>query len=313
MTAVLLLTQPMPVRPFADAIRAAQPGWRVLEGLPVDAGDDAPLRGVRGVLAWRLPPGVAPRLPDLALVGSMGAGAEKVLPADLPAGVVVTRTVDPEVNVGLAQYVTMMALRHARELPRWERQQRARDWTRSPIAAARHRVVVLGLGETGRAIAAALQAVGLRVHGWSRRPRPGLPFPAWAGEAALPSALAVADILVCALPLTPQTEGLLDAARLACLPHGACLINVARGGHVVEDDLRAALASGRLAAAVLDVQRREPLPADNPLWDAPGVTLTPHIAGQASTEAVAGQFIDAMLALSAGHPVPRSVDRALGY
>lgn len=313
MTTVLLLTAPMPVAPFAEAIRAARPGWRVLEGLPPDAEDDASLADVRGVLAWRLPPGVAPRLPGLALVSSMGAGAEKVLPPDLPAGVVVARTIDPDVNVGLAQYVTLMALRHARDLPRWERQQRARDWTRAPIAAARHRVLVLGLGETGRAIATALQAVGLRVHGWSRHPKPDLPFPAWAGEASLPAALAVADILVCALPLTPQTEGLLNAARLACLPRGACLINVARGGHVVEEDLRESLARGHLAAAVLDVQRREPLPAEDPLWDTPGVTLTPHIAGQASTEAVAGQFIEAMEALAAGRPVPRTVDRALGY
>jgi len=208
--------------------------------------------------------------------------------------------------------VAMMALRHTRELPLYERQARERDWTRHPVDAAAHRVGILGVGETGTTIAAALSALGFTVQGWSTRRRPDLPFPT-RGADELDAFLSESQILVCALPLTPATTAILDARRLARLPPGAYLINVARGEHVVEPALIEAVRSGQLAGAALDVQRNEPMPSDDPLWGVDGITITPHIAGQASLAVVAQQFVESYRAMLRGDPVPRLVDRAKGY
>ncbi|HRO61096.1 MAG TPA: glyoxylate/hydroxypyruvate reductase A [Burkholderiaceae bacterium] len=305
--AVLLLTKPTPPAALAKEIRAIDPSIVCFERL-----DDADLAQVDAIQAWRLREGLAPTLPKLRLVCSTAAGVEKLLAPDLPEDVAIARTVDPRVKLGLAQYVALMALRHSRELPLYERQARERDWTRRPVDAAAHRVGILGVGETGTAIAAALSALGFAVHGWSTRPRPELPFPT-RGADELQAFVADSDILVCALPLTPATEGIIDAKLLSWLPQGACLINVARGEHVVEPDLIEALGSGRLAGAALDVQRNEPLPPGDPLWGVDRITITPHIAGQASLAVVASQFVEAYQAMRSGDPIPRQVDKAKGY
>jgi phosphoglycerate dehydrogenase-like enzyme len=167
---------------------------------------------------------------------------------------------------------------------------------------ARHRVGVLGTGATGSEIAAWLERCGLVVHGWNRRSREGLH-----------ALLAQSEIVVCALPLTAATEGILDAAAFAAMPRGAYLINVARGAHVVETDLIAAVRCGHLSGAALDVQRREPLPADDPLWTVTGITITPHIAAQPSTATIADQFVASARALAEGEPLANEVDRSRGY
>jgi len=195
-----------------------------------------------------------------------------------------------------------MALRHARSLERYEAQQRARDWTRRPLPIARHAVGVLGTGAMGGEIAAWLERCGLVVRGWSRR-----------SPESFEQVLAQSEIVVCALPLTAETEGILDARAFALMPRGAYVINVARGQHIVEADLIAAVRSGHLSGAALDVQRREPLPADDPLWSVPGITITPHIAAQPSTETVADQFVASVRALQRGDPMLNEVDRARGY
>jgi glyoxylate/hydroxypyruvate reductase len=160
----------------------------------------------------------------------------------------------------------------------------------------------LGMGTMGSAIARLLSAVGFEVTGWSRR-----------STQSLEDVLSQSDIVVCALPLTPQTQDILNARALALMPPGAYLINVARGGHVVEADLIAAVRSGHLSGAALDVQRREPMPADDALWDVPGITITPHIGAQSSVQTIAAQFQEGLAALQAGAPLPRLVDRVAGY
>jgi phosphoglycerate dehydrogenase-like enzyme len=272
----------------------------VLEHSP--ALDDAALADVDAVLGWQFPPGLAGRLPRLRWVCAVSAGVEKLLVPDLPAAVPVSRIVDPEQGEGIAQFVVMMALRHARRLPLYEAQARDRQWIRHPMAAVRSRVAVLGMGRMGQAVARLLQAVGFEVLGWSRRE--GGP---------LEAVLAAADIVVCALPLTPETEGFFDARRLAQMKRGAYLVNIARGGHVVEADLIDAVRSGHLAGAALDVQRREPLPADDPLWGVEGITVTPHIAAQSSHATIAAQFIDGLQRLQRGERPQNTVDRARGY
>lgn len=296
----LLLTDPMPSALFAAAVWALAPEVPLLAHRADIA--DGELADVEVVLGWRLPPGLAPRIPKLRWVCSIAAGVEKLMPADLPARIAVSRIVDAEQAEGIAQFVVMMALRHARALPRYEAQQLQRQWVRHPVAAVRSRVTVLGMGATGSVVARLLGAVGFEVQGWSRR-----------SGGDLDTLLKVSDIVVCALPLTPDTQGLLNARHLALLPRGSYLINIARGGHVVESDLIAAVRAGHLAGAALDVQQHEPMPVDDPLWAVPGITITPHIAAQSSVVTIATQFVEGWRALQRGQVLPRLVDRAAGY
>lgn len=301
MKPVILLLVPM--RPMEDglvaAVSALRPDLELLRwrsDLP-----EADLARVNVVLGWAFPPGLAGRLPALRWVCAMAAGVEKLLVPDLAPQVPLSRIVDPDQALGIAQYVTAVVLDHARGLARYRAQAPQRDWTRHPMAAARHRVGVLGCGEVGREVGRVLEALGFAVRGWRR------------DGTALHDFLADRDVVVNTLPLTPATAGLLDAAAFAAMPRGSYLVNIARGGHVVEADLIAAVRSGQLAGAALDVQQREPLPADDPLWAEPGITVTPHIAAQSSLATVATQFVAGLQALAQGQPLPHPVDRARGY
>jgi len=297
---ILLLTHPMPAVPFAAAIRALAPDHALIEYRPdLDA---ATLAEIDVVLGWQMPRGVAAKMPKLRWVCAVAAGVDKLLVEDLAEGVPVSRIVDVEQAEGIAQFVVMMALRHARALPLYEAQQRERQWKRNPIAAVRSKVAVLGTGAMGSVVVRLLGAVGFEARGWSR-----------ASAEPLESVLSTSDIVVCALPLTTQTEGLLNAQAFAAMPRGSYLINIARGGHVVEADLIDAVRSGQLAGAALDVQRHEPMPADDPLWTVPGITITPHIAAQPSTTTIATQFVEGLRCVAEGLPPPQAVDRARGY
>ena len=297
---ILLLTDPMPAGYFTKAILAIAPDVDLIEyrrGMT-----DAELAAIDVVLGWRFPAGVAARLPNLQWVCSVAAGVEKLLVPELAPGVVVSRIVDNEQAEGIAQFVVLMALRHARGLAAYEALQRSHDWRRQPVAAVRSRVAVLGMGTMGGAVARLLKGVGFDVTGWSRHI--GGP---------LEARLANSDVVVCALPLTVETDGLLDARTLALMPAGAYLINIARGAHVVEEDLIEAVRSGHLSGAALDVQRHEPMPADDPLWDVPGITITPHIAAQSSPATIVAQFIEGLRCVQRGEAPPQVVDRLRGY
>lgn len=298
-TPVLVMADPVIAAPLIAAIGRAAPE---LPLLPYSRGlDDAALAATEVVLGWRFPPGVAAKLPRLRWVCSIAAGVEKLLVPDLAPQAQVSRVVDPDQALGIAQFVAAAVLRHARGLAVYDQQQRERRWTRHTMAAARHRVLVLGWGEVGREVGRVLEALGFAVRGWQRSSGP------------LHDALAQADIVVNALALTPATANLLDAAAWAAMPRGGYFVNIARGGHVVEPDLIAAVRSGQLAGAALDVQVTEPMAADDPLWDVPGIAITPHIAAQSSPDTVAAQFLAGLRCLQCGEPLPNPVDRALGY
>lgn len=298
-TPVLVMADPVIAAPLLAAIGRAAPELALL---PYSrALDDATLAATEVVLGWRFPPGVAARLPRLRWVCSIAAGVEKLLVPELAPQVQVSRVVDPDQALGIAQFVAAVVLRHSRGLAVYDGQQRARQWQRHPMAAARQRVLVLGWGEVGRECGRVLEALGFAVRGWRRSGGP------------LHAALAEADIVVNALPLTPDTANLLDAAAWAAMPRGGYFVNIARGGHVVEPELIDAVRSGQLAGAALDVQAVEPMAADDPLWDVPGIAITPHIAAQSSPDTVAAQFLDGLRCLQQGRPLPNPVDRALGY
>jgi len=307
--AVLILSKPIPHEPLVQAL--AERGFPHPVFTSLDGVDPA---AVRWLVAWRLPAGLLPRLPRLELLFCCAAGADKLLATpDLPAALPMSRVTDDAQAIELAQYVVHAALDHLRLAPRYRAQQLARDWSRHRAPAVGVPALVLGLGPIGQTIARSLAALGFRVSGWSRTPRELPGITTFHGADGLAAALPSAQVLACALPLTPQTHGLIDAAVLERLPRGAFVVNIGRGGQIVETDLVAALRSGHLGGAALDVQAREPMPADDPMWDAPNLTLTPHIAGQLDPRAVMSQFVDEVERLARGEPLRNPIDPARGY
>lgn len=310
--AILVHCAPLPAQPFVAALQ------RLAPGLPVWAdAEQAPPDAVEAVLAWRLQPGWLARWPKLRVLCSTGAGVDKLLLPDLPAALPVTRAVDPQQAQALAQYVVAAVLRHVRDLPQYAAQQAQAKWKRHPQRPLEAcRVGVLGQGEVGQAVARALLALGLPVTLWGRSQRalPGLEAAQRrTGDAELPALLASSDVLVCTLPLTSATRGLLNRHTLGQLPAGAHLVNIGRGEHLVEADLQALLDSGPLHSATLDVFEREPVPPDHWLWQHPRITATPHIAGEARAEVVAAQCLQALQCARLGQPVPHAVNRSAGY
>ena len=254
-------------------------------------------------------------LPRLRLIQSLWAGVETLL-ADptVPAEVPLARMVDPAMNEAMAEIALWAVLSLQRRCFEYARQQREARWApHRQQTAGEVGVAVLGLGQMGRAVALRLARNGYRVSGWSARPAllPGVRT--LAGEAALPAALSDAQVLVNLLPLTPATRGLIDARLLARLPQGASVVNLARGAHLVEADLLAALASGHLRHAVLDVFATEPLPRAHPFWSHPQVTVLPHAAAQTDASSASMLVAANVAALRAGRPLRNLVDRSRAY
>jgi glyoxylate/hydroxypyruvate reductase A len=266
-------------------------------------------------LVWNPPPGLLATFPNLRLIQSLGAGVDGLLsdPA-LPRGVPVARVVDPMLTQCMIEYVLLHVLWHHRLMPRFLRQQAERQWEEVIAPPAQERTVgILGLGELGTAAARALAGVGFRVTGWSRSPRDVAGVICRSGADGLAALLAEAEILVCLLPLTQDTEGILDARLLGQLPRGAALVNCGRGRHLVEDDLLAALDSGQIGSASLDVFRQEPLPQDHPFWSRREILITPHVASISHPDSAARLLIDNIRRVWAGEAPRYQVDPARGY
>jgi glyoxylate/hydroxypyruvate reductase len=267
------------------------------------------------LLAWRPPPGTFARLKRLRLIYATGAGVDQLfadpeLPPDLP----IARLVDPAQGDEMASYVMAVVLARHRQLALLADQQRAGEWLMPPYRYVTDlRIGVMGLGALGATVAERLALCGFPVAGWSRRPKQLAGIAGFAGADQLGAFLARTDMLICLLPLTRETDGILDAALFRQMPPGAYLVNAARGHHVVDDDLIAALDSGHLAGATLDVFRREPLPAEHPFWRHPKIAITPHVASLAKPDSVADQIIENLRRLSRGVPLLNQVDRQAGY
>ena len=270
---------------------------------------------IRYALTFRPPPGAFRKLTGLRAVLALGAGVEAILAcSDLPEDVPIVKLADKALVREMTDYVLMNVLRHHRDAPAYARQQAQKIWRRLPYRPpAARRVGVMGLGNLGAAAARALAAREFDVAGWSRSGKEINGVEAFAGLAALDDFLARTDILVVLLPLTEETGGLLDAARLARLPRGASVINAGRGAVIVEPDLLAALDAGALSHASLDVFAEEPLPENHPFWDHARVTITPHTASVTDREAASDYFAEIIAADRAGRRPPNLVERRRGY
>ncbi|MEC4594598.1 MULTISPECIES: 2-hydroxyacid dehydrogenase [Nitrospirillum] len=266
-------------------------------------------------LVWKPPAGLLASLPKLKVIFSLGAGVDALLADPTLPDLPLVRMVEPGLTEGMTEYVCLHVLRWHRDAPLFEAQQRAAQWkqlTHQHLARER-RVGILGLGALGSDAAQALRALRFDVAGWSRSAKHLDGIATYHGAGGLAPFLARTDILVCLLPLTPDTENILDAGLFAQLPRGAVVINAARGRHLVEEDLLAALDSGHLAGATLDVFRTEPLPADHPFWTHPRVTVTPHVAAITQARTAVEQVVGGLKRLAAGQPLINLVDRRRGY
>lgn len=243
---------------------------------------------------------------------SLWAGVERIV-GNATLTQPLCRLVDPSLTQGMVEYVTGHVLRHHLGMDAHIRNpQRLWDNSPPPLASER-RVTLLGLGELGQAVAQSLKAFGFRLTGWSRSPKAVEGIRCLHGEQGLNEALEGAEIIITLLPRTPQTENILDAARLALPAKGAALINPGRGALIDDDALLAALDTGAIGHATLDVFRIEPLPQDHPFWSHPQVTVTPHIAAATRPQTAAQIIVGNIRRAETGLPLLYLVDRARGY
>lgn len=263
---------------------------------------------------WKPIDAMAERFPNLRVLFSSGAGVDQFDLTALPDRVSLVRMVEPGIIDSMAEYVTLATLLLHRDLVDYAERQASRRYAALPVTpASRRRVGVMGLGTLGQAALARLAPFGFPLRGWNRSPRAIAGVRCFTGEAEFEAFLSGCDILVCLLPLTGETAGILSARTFGHLPPGASLVNVGRGGHLVEPDLLAALASGRLSAAMLDVTATEPLPEDHPFWRHPRIVLTPHIASMTQPESAARVLLDNIRRHRAGEAMIGHVDRGRGY
>lgn len=276
-----------------------------------ETGDPA---AIDSALVWLPPPGMLASLPNLRAIFSLGAGIDGFLRDPSLPDHPLCRMIDPALTTSMTEFVLTTALWYHRRLDLFAAEQAAGQWNQVLARpAAETRVGVMGLGVLGTAAAEGLRRHGFTVRGWSRQARPIEGVATFSGAEGLDAFLGETDILVCLLPLTPETENILDAGLFAKLPSGARLLQVGRGRHLVDEDLLAALDSGQIAHASLDVFRREPLPHEHPFWKHPKVRMTPHIASYSLPSSGADIVAENLRRLADGRPLLHVVDRRKGY
>jgi glyoxylate/hydroxypyruvate reductase A len=267
------------------------------------------------VMCWNQPPGVLRQFPNLKCISSLGAGVEHLLSdSTRPSGVPLVRLVDDDLKQSMAEYVMLGVLEHFRRFRDYRRQQEHGIWKPQRFQhISTVGIGIMGCGEIGQYVGSRLSALGFRVYGWTRTPKQIDHIRVYSGRDELGRFLKNADILVCMLPLTPETENILNAQTLSRLPSNAYLINVGRGAHLVDDDLLAALDSGQLSGALLDVFREEPLPKGHPFWSHEKVSVTPHIASVTNPNSASVQIVENYRRALGNEPLLNLVDVKKGY
>ena len=299
-------------RAYAKLVEVPRPSLAVhVASVPDDA---AALIGEADILyAWQFPAELLARATRLGWVQSMGAGVERFLVPELPRRVLLTRAAGV-FGPWMAEYALGWCLWVTQRIELFREQQQERRWVEiNPVRLARSTLCVVGLGDIGRAVARLARAIGMRVIGVTRSGRPVREAERVYRTSAIRQALAQADFVVLAVPLTPVTHDLIGARELAAMKRSAWLVNIARGAVVDEDALIAALAEKRIGGAVLDVFNREPLPPDHPLWGLENVAITPLISGPSTPAEIAPLFNDNLRRYLSGRPLRHLVDRTRGY
>jgi glyoxylate/hydroxypyruvate reductase A len=302
-----------------EAVPEWQAGFRTLApDLRVRSWNDGSVdpATVTYVLVWEPEPGRIAGYPNLRVICSSAAGVEHIVrDPTVPPHLPIVRMVSLETSQTLGEYVCLAALSILRDFPRMIAAQAERRWDafEPPYTALDKRVGIMGIGTIGRVAARMLSGLGFQLAGWARTRRSLNGVTMFAGDDEFEAFLSGCDILVNLLPDTPETRGILNARRLARLPRGAGIVNGGRGTAIVLPDLIAALDSGQIGAAVLDVFEQEPLPTESPAWSHPRITVTAHLAGYASLRARAASVVAALEGLEQGETVPHLYDRVRGY
>jgi glyoxylate/hydroxypyruvate reductase len=268
------------------------------------------------VVGWKPPAELFARQPNLKAVINYGAGVDAILAMHaVPAHMPIIRLEDAGMAQQMAEYAIYGVIHYQRHMQIYHAQQRAVHWEQHEDRGnvQRPTVGVMGLGEMGGTVATKLAGFGYSVRGWSRSKHEIENVLTFAGYDALPTFLSGCDVLVSMLPLTDSTKGILNAATLAQLPRGAFLVNAGRGGHLVDADVVAALESGQLSGALLDVFHEEPLPKEHPYWTHPNVIVTPHIAATTPIKDACAQIVAKISAMERGEAVSGIVDPNVGY
>ena len=276
--------------------------------------DTGKLDEIEYLIAWQAPQELLAALPQLKVLFSSGAGIDHVDFSAVPAHIPIVRMVEPGIINGMVEYVSLAVLALHRDFFDYVAAKAARTWNALEVPPASARTIgVMGMGVLGRAVLERLATYGFRLRGWNRSLRHMEGVESFAGAEQLQPFLEGCDVLICLLPLTPATKGILNRELFAALPSGAALINVGRGPHLVDTDLIDALDSGRLSRAILDVTDPEPLAPEHPFWAHPRVFLTPHVASMTQPETAAPILLENLRRHRRGEQLMDVVDRSRGY
>jgi glyoxylate/hydroxypyruvate reductase A len=265
-------------------------------------------------VVWAPPQQFLDEQPGLKGIFNIGAGVDALLKLKLPPGATLVRIDDGGMAVQMAEFVSHAVIRHFREFDAYGQEEQKAHWAfRRPRERKDFPVGVMGLGVLGDRVAQSLAHFEFPVRGWSRSPKQLAGVQSFAGAQQFDAFLQGTRILVCLLPLTPETTGILNRANLSKLMPGGYVVNVARGAHLVDQDLIDLVDSGHLAGAALDVFREEPLPAEHPFWAHPKITVTPHTSARTLRDESVAQIAGKMLAFERGEPIAGVVDVQRGY
>lgn len=269
---------------------------------------------VRFLTVWEPPENISEQFPNLEILFSIGAGVDQINFETLPKHLPVVRMIEPGLTQSMCEYVLWAVLSIHRDMPTYHRQQDRKVWKALRVwPANKRRVGVMGLGRLGQAVLNQLRLMNFRCLGWSRTAKQIEGVQTFHGTDLLGSFLSQCDTLVCLIPLTQSTKGILNRDVFSLMPEGASLVHVGRGEHLEPKDLIDALDSGRLSEAILDVTSPEPLPADDPLWSHPRVIVTPHIASMTQPETAIDTVLENIRRFEQGQPLIGLVDRDRGY
>jgi glyoxylate/hydroxypyruvate reductase A len=299
---------------WLDELSQAIPEAEVREWQPGDTGP------ADYAIVWRAPRELFANRPDLKAVFNLGAGVDAILelernePGTLPPNAMLVRLEDVGMAQQMCEFASYSVLRYMRRFDEYEALQRDHEWQKlKPHPRSEFTVGVMGLGVLGTEVARTLAPLGVPVRGYSRTAKQIEGVTTFAGDTQFDAFLDGVNVLINLLPHTPDTEGILNRRTFARLAHGAYVINLARGPHLVDNDLLDAMKDGQIAAATLDVFHTEPLPADHPFWRTPRITITPHISALTLREESVVQVAEKISALSRGEAISGIVDLKRGY
>lgn len=270
---------------------------------------------VEFAISWNHPRGLFKNYPNLKVIASMGAGVDHILSdSALPEGVKITKVVDNTLTEDMGDFVLSQVMNHIRGLHNCVKSQNKKEWEKFQYKRPQNtKVGIMGLGVLGNAVADKLHKNFFQVYGWSRTEKSSENVNSFHGKDQLEEFLQNSEILVCLLPLTADTENILNADLFDMLPEGAYVINVARGEHLVEHDLMEMIDKGHLSGASLDVFREEPLPDEHPFWEHSKINITPHIASITKPKSVVPQIVENYESMKEEEPLKNEVEIDRGY